>query len=90
MGDIMETQFKLLDWQIRASDGVVYAEPHGLDKSYFIYPPDAENEQVLTELVLIDKNGHYEDKETTTHADTQTAQQYAQKHYTAILKLHIL
>lgn len=80
--------FKLLDWHVRASDGVIYAEPEGLEKSYFIYPPNPDDDVDMVELVLIDKDGHYDDEETTVHPTVQAAQEHAQNHYLNILKSH--
>lgn len=84
----MITNFKPLNWHTR-DDGVIYAEPKGLEYAYFIYPPTPENEQSLVELVLIDNHGHYNDKQTTTHQGINIAQEYALNHRDRILKCYI-
>lgn len=82
-------QFKQLNWILR-EDGVLYAEPVGLAKSYYIYPAEPENDHILIELVLIDSHGHYDEKESTLYQTTKLAQEYAQNHYFSILEEHIL
>ena len=50
-------QFKKLEWQTREDD-VIYADPKGLLKAYYIYFPHTENnESELFELALIYDNG---------------------------------
>lgn len=82
--------FKSLDWQVRVDDGVVFAEPYGLEHSYFIYPPTPDDDEDLFELVLIDNDGHYDDDKSTVHTTLQDAQKHAQNHYVNILKHHKL
>lgn len=84
----MITSFKPLNWHIR-DDGVIYAEPKGLEYAYYIYPPNSDNEQPLIELVLFDKHGQYDDKQTTTHKNINIAQEYALNHRNNILKCYI-
>lgn len=81
-------QFKKLDWQIR-DDDVVHADPEGLLKSYYIYPPKTENNpSTQFELALIQDNGNFDEEETTRHNSLDEAKNKAQQHYEYILQLH--
>lgn len=83
-------QFKNLFWQNR-DDGVIHADPKGLLKAYYIYPPRTENnESDLFELALIHENGFLDDTETTIHGSLEEAKVGAQQHYAGVLQLHCL
>ena len=70
-------KFRQLEWHIR-SDGVVHADPIGLQYSYYIAP--IENSKNF-ELALIENNGNFDEKMCTTHDSMEFAQKMANKHY---------
>lgn len=81
--------FKKLEWQNR-DDDVVHADPIGLLKSYYIYPPKTENNSSNQfELVLINDNGDFDEEETTRHNSLEEAKNKAQQHYEQTLLNHI-
>lgn len=77
-------EFKKLQWTTRA-DGVVFSEPAGFEKLYYIYP--AENDQC--ELALINAQGICDENETTIHTELDLAKKCAEKHYYNILAKHV-
>lgn len=86
----MNINFKPLEWHMQNNDGTLFAEPYGLEKAYYIYPANTENnEEDLVELVFIDKEGRYDDEASSFHETIQEAQKHAQHHYVNILERHI-
>lgn len=82
-------KFKELDWQNR-DDDVVHADPIGLLKSYYIYPPNTENNSSNQfELVLINDNGNFNEEENTKHNSLKDAKSKAQQHYEYVLQQHL-
>ena len=73
-------KIKSLNWITRA-DGVVHADPIGLQYSYYIML----NEDVKYELALIENNGSYDAQLCTTFDSIELAKKHAHQHYTDIV-----
>jgi hypothetical protein len=76
-------EFKKLEWNTR-TDGVIYAEPNGLEKSYYIY----QLEDNLFELTLIRADGT-STEEGTFHENASIAKSISEEHYQKILHSHV-
>jgi hypothetical protein len=88
-GENKMVQVKQLDWKNR-EDAVVHADPEGLVKSYYIYPPQIhDNDTNKFLLVHISDSGYVYNDETTTHDDLTQAQNKAQQHYEKLVNVHI-
>lgn len=80
-----------LNWVQRVDDNVIHADPEGLIKSYYIYPPHTQNNQSNHfELALISDKGEFSDQNTSTHSNLENAKSYAQQHYENIVSKHII
>lgn len=79
--------FCQLNWKIRKSDGVVYAEPHGLRWSYYI--KSSEENKNIFELAYVENNGSFQEY-GKLFEDVNSAQKIAQQHYEDILVQHII
>ena len=70
---------KPLDWQIR-EDGVVHADPEGLEYAYYIEVFDGKYE-----LVLIRTDGSFDEDAMSNHHSLESAKEKANDHYKKVL-----
>ena len=78
---------KPLDWQ-RKKDGTVYAEPTGLEKYYYIYPPITYHDKWC--LTKLDPDGKYRRNDVSLHDNQQAAKDEAWNHYCQIINQHVV
>ena len=80
----MALGIKPLDWQTR-DDGVVHADPDGLEYAYYIEVFDEEYE-----LALVRNDGSFDEDVITNHHSLDAAKIKAEDHYYSILKKFIV
>ena len=71
-------KIKPLQWKTR-TDGIVHADPKGLEWAYYIEPQDNDK----FELAYIDRNGAIGDR--LRYSDLKQAQEHAFSHYSKMI-----